>query len=66
MRSVCLTAIPRLKVSTNPDNPDLVQELIPQALDVLNYVEKALQDYNDAEYVQAHGNNPGHIDQYGR
>jgi len=51
LRSVCLTAIPRLKASQDLDNPQVIKELVPQALDVLEHLENALRVYNDSEAV---------------
>ena len=58
MRSVCLTAIPRLKASTDETNPNVVTDLVPQAWDVLEHVEKALALFNDSELISLHGKNP--------
>lgn len=48
LHSVCLTAIPRLRASQDLDNPLIVQELVPHALDVLEHLDNALRVYNDS------------------
>ena len=47
LHSVCLTAIPRLKASQDVENPMVIKELVPHALDVLEHLENALRIYND-------------------
>ena len=51
LRSVCMTAIPRLQASQDLDNPHVIKELVPQALDVLEHLMNALRVYNDSEAV---------------
>jgi len=48
LHSVCLTAIPRLRASTQGlDNPNVIQDLIPHAFDVLEHLDNAIRVYND-------------------
>jgi len=51
LRSVCITAIPRLRASQDLENPQVIKELVPQALDVLEHLENAIRVYNDSEAV---------------
>jgi len=47
LHSVCLTAIPRLRASQDVENPAVIKELVPHALDVLEHLENAIRVYND-------------------
>jgi hypothetical protein len=51
LHSVCITAIPRLRASQDMDNPSVIKELVPHALDVLEHLENAIRVYNDTMAV---------------
>jgi len=51
LRTTCVVASFRLRVSMEKDNTRVVRELITQAQDVLEHVEAAMRVYVDMEIV---------------
>jgi hypothetical protein len=47
LHDMCVSAVPRLQISSDPSHEGVDAELVPQALDVLDHVQRALRVYDE-------------------